>query len=168
MRLFQRNALAILALATLLGTGAPRASAQATAPDPDAKLLEGTWTVQVTQRNCISGAPIGNPFLSYLTFAQGGTLVETTANPNFFPAVRGPGHGVWGHSHARTFNAASTAFITLNGALVKTQVINQIIEVNSPDDFTTVAAKVQFFSPAGTLLLSGCATATGKRFTLGG
>ena len=59
--------------------------------------LVATWVVQVTQRDCASGAPLGVPFYSLLTFNEGGTMTETTANPMFFPAERGPGHGVWSH-----------------------------------------------------------------------
>ena len=56
---------------------------------PEAGGLEGSWTVKVTQHNCATGDPVGEPFLSLLTFSRGGTLVESTANPMFFPAVRG-------------------------------------------------------------------------------
>lgn len=108
---------------------APAAGAQTKDWDSEARGLEGSWTVQVTQVNCETGAALGSPFLSLLTFAQGGTLVETTSNPMFFPAVRGPGHGVWSHLDRRLFKAVSVAFITVNGALASTQTISQTIEM---------------------------------------
>jgi hypothetical protein len=133
--------------------------------------LIGTWQVQVALHNCQSGVPIGAPFYSLLTFADGGTMTESTANAMFFPAIRGPGHGVWneggfdGFSGVHTYSAASIAFITMNGALVKTQKISQTIVMGpGPDEFTTPQASVQFFDPAGVLLQTGCASAVGTRF----
>jgi len=128
--------------------------------------LAGTWQVQVTLRNCQSGAPIGAPFYSLLTFADGGTLTESTANPLFYPAVRGPGQGVWSRNrHGKQYSASSIAFITMNGGLVKTQKITQTIDMGpGQDDFVTPHATVEFFDPVGNLLNSGCATAMGKRF----
>lgn len=133
--------------------------------DFDSDGLVGTWQVQVALHNCQSGAAIGAPFQSLLTFADGGTLTESTANAMFFPAIRGPGHGVWSRVHRGQYSAASIAFITMNGALVKTQKITQTIEMGpNPDEFTTPQASVQFFDPAGNLLMTGCATAVGERF----
>lgn len=132
----------------------------------DAKRLEGTWIVQVTQHDCQSGATLGAPFLSLLTFARGGTMTETTSNPMLAPPiVRGPGHGVWSYKGGRRYRASSIALITVNGVLAKSQVITQRIELkNGLDDFDTTKVSVQFFDPAGNLLMTGCATATGKRF----
>ncbi|MFI5094291.1 MAG: hypothetical protein WCE50_00005 [Candidatus Acidiferrum sp.] len=161
------KALAVLAmsLALLLLVGR-RAVAHSGDWDRDAKTLEGTWVVTVTQQVCPNGPAVAPPFKSLLTFNQGGTMTETTTNPMIVPPVfRGPGHGVWSHTGAHTFSADTLAFITVNGALVKTQKISQTIEIgDNPDQFTTTEASVQFFDPAGNLLVSGCATATGQRF----
>ena len=142
------------------------ASAQTEDWDFAARRLEGSWTVQVILRDCQTGVPLGSPFLSMLTFVRGGTLLETTSSPAFFPAVRGPGHGVWSHSGLglHTFKAASTAFITSNGVLVKTQTITQKIEMGSnPNTFTTPSASVVFVPAGGGPTITGCATATGTR-----
>jgi hypothetical protein len=99
-----------------------------------------------------------------LTFSRGGTLLETTANPMFFPAVRGPGHGVWSHANDRTFKAVSVAFITLNGALAKTQTIRQTIKMgDDPDTFKTSSATVLIVPAGGGPNISGCASAIGTR-----
>lgn len=128
------------------------------------QALEGTWRVRVTVVNCATGKPLGMPFPSLLSFAQGGTLTETTANGSFFPAVRGPGHGSWKATGGKSYDAATEAFITLNGALVRTQRIAQEIVIgDSPDDFFS-SASITFYSPAGALLGKGCATAEGERF----
>jgi len=135
--------------------------------------LEGTWTVQVTQRDCSSGAPLGVPFYSLLTFNEGGTMTETTANSMFFPAVRGPGHGGWsrvkgggyGDAGDRRYQAKSLALITVNGVLTQEQIIRQNIQIgNNPNTFQTTSASVEFYKPDGSLLRRGCATAQGTRF----
>lgn len=167
MRLKALNALSVLVLAGLcMLSFAPSTLAQSENWRSDGNLLEGTWIVQVTQQDCQSGAALGAPFLSLLTFARGGTMTETTSNPMFAPPIaRGPGHGVWGATGHRTYSASSIAFITVSGVLAKTQVITQTIKFGtSPDNFATTAATVQFFNPAGSLVMAGCAAATGKRF----
>jgi hypothetical protein len=157
-------------LFTLVITGvcalsfAGTASAQTEDWDFGGRRLEGSWTVQITLQNCQTGAAMGNPFFSLLTFARGGTAVETTANPMFFPAVRGPGHGVWSHTGPHTFRAVTVAFITSSGVLVKTQTITQTIEMgDDPDSFTTPSASVVFIPTDGGPTITGCATATGTR-----
>ena len=152
-------------LAVLAGLLLSVASARAQSSVPTGKELEGTWKVEVTQRDCSTGDPLGPPFQSLLTFASGGTMTETTDNPMFFPAERSPGHGVWSFKGGSRYTAATTAFVTLNGALAKTQKITQTIEMGDDlNRFTTVKATVQFFDPNGKLLVTGCATATGVRF----
>jgi len=154
-----------LPLAVLAGLVLSVASAGAQSSVPTGKALEGTWQVVVTQRDCTTGDPLGQPFQSLLTFANGGTMTETTDNPLFYPAERSPGHGVWSFRGGARYIAATTAFITLNGALAKTQKITQsIVMGDDQNTFTTVKARVQFFDPMGNLLVSGCATATGVRF----
>ena len=122
--------------------------------------------VQVTQEDCSLHTPIGTPFLSLLTYNRGGTVTDTTSNPMGFAAVRGPGHGVWSKAGNHTFKAYTIAFVTLNGVLTRTQTILQTIEVDSSDTYKVTAASVKFFAPDGTLLFTGCATATAKRFEL--
>ena len=163
------NSIICRTLVTLVITGAcvfslaGAASAQTHDWDLAARSLEGSWTVQVTQTNCQTGAALGNPFYSLLTFARGGTLVESTANPMFFPAVRGPGHGVWSRTGHGTFRAVSVAFITANGVLVKTQTITQKIEMDNSNTFSTPSASVVFVPADGGPTITGCAIATGTR-----
>lgn len=160
------KALAVLAIGFgLLLLVGRRATAHSADWDSDGRTLEGTWVVTITQNVCPNGPIIGSPFQSLLTFNAGGTMTETTENPMFFPALRGPGHGVWSHTARHTYSSDLMAFITLNGALVKTQKISQTIEIgDDPNQFTTPEASVQFFDPSGNLLVNGCATATGQRF----
>jgi hypothetical protein len=153
--------LVVFTCATLL---AQLAGAQTQNGLPEARGLEGSWVVQVTQLNCETGAALGSPFFSLLTFARGGTLVETTSNPMFFPAVRGPGHGIWSRQGLHLFKAESVAFITVNGALASTQTITQTIELGEdPNSFKTTTASVVVVPTAGGPTITGCATAIGKR-----
>jgi hypothetical protein len=131
--------------------------------DGKADRIVGTWNVTVKLVNCSTGQSLGSPFPSFLTFGTGGTLVETTANPLFFPSVRGPGHGIWSAEGGNGYRASSTAHITNNGVLVRTQTIVQDIEMSSPNEFVSNAS-IQFFDPSGALIQKGCATATAERY----
>ncbi|MEO8726354.1 MAG: hypothetical protein ABI383_09525 [Acidobacteriaceae bacterium] len=156
------SALALgLMLVLSLGRGAMAQSAETHA----SPTLHGTWIVAVQIRNCQTGAPLGMPFRSLLSFAAGGTVTETTENPMFYPALRGPGHGIWSRTGSHNFKASTTAFIALNGSLVKTQRIGQNIEISTdPNQFTTTSAVVEFFDPDGNLIQKGCASAVGVRY----
>ena len=82
--------LAVLVLAGLLVT--------TTASDPvvaSGDVLTGAWSVQVTLRDCTTGAPIGPPINSLVTFHEGGTLSETAGGLGFAIGQRSPGHGIW-------------------------------------------------------------------------
>ena len=132
--------------------------------DFGARKLEGSWKTQVTQRNCATGAALGPAFEGLLTFARGGTLLESTAAPAHFPSVRGNGHGVWSNTYRhRTFNAVFVAQITLNGVLTRTQTVRQTIVVGDNGDTFTASGPVTFVFADGSPTINGCATATATR-----
>jgi hypothetical protein len=140
-------------------------AAMQSAQAAEAPSLVGTWQVQITLKDCTTSAPHGQPFQSLLTFAQGGTVTETTSNPGFFPAMRGPGHGNWSSTADRLYTASTVAYITLNGVLAKTQTITQpTIQMTGDNTFETPSAAVKFYGPDGSLLASACAVASGKRY----
>ena len=56
--------------------------------------LEGTWDVQVTIRNCQTGAEIRH-FASLTVFMSGGTMLDSTSG--IPQALKTPGQGVWSH-----------------------------------------------------------------------
>jgi hypothetical protein len=134
----------------------------------DPQKLEGTWVVTVSLQDCSLGTPIGAPFTSLLTFARGGTMTESTSSPMFFPAFRGPGHGIWSKTGGNTYKALSIAMITVNGVLTRTQTITQAIEMQNENSFATTSATVKFFAPNGTVVGTGCAAATGTRLEFEG
>ena len=172
-------AVAALALSgtLILGSGR-RISARPAPPEHESshgRDLQGTWRVQVETRNCQTNAPLGKPFASLLSFADGGTMSETTSSPAFAPGQRTSGFGVWSHVERHTYSAKSVAFLIFTtppnppmspGFTAGTQTITQNIEFkDGPDQFTSEAT-VEFADTAGTVYRSGCATATAQRLEL--
>jgi hypothetical protein len=91
MRRKLRNVLMSLVLATASGS-------LATAQSEDSSSgLAGTWMIQVTLRNCDTGAALAAPVHSLVTFHRGGTLSESVGPTSFAAGQRSPGHGVWNH-----------------------------------------------------------------------
>lgn len=132
--------------------------------------LTGTWLVQVQQYDCKTEAALGPAFASFLTFGADRTLIETTANPGFEPGQRGPGHGLWERTRHDTYRAVSEAFIifsspahgTVPAFAVGRQRIEQEITLYGGGKLKS-DAQVSFTDPSGTVLRSGCASATGTR-----
>jgi hypothetical protein len=154
----QKRVVLVIAILTVISPLA-RAVAQ------DGSLV-GTWMVTVTREDCQTHVQVGPPFLSLLTYNPGGTMTDTSSNPQFGQSVRGPGHGVWIHTNDHSYNVFSAAFVTMNGTLVSTQFLKQAIDVTTPDDYAVPAASIQFVAPDGTIISTGCATAVGKRLNV--
>jgi hypothetical protein len=166
--------LAVAAVILLTGTLAlsfgQAASGQWEGHDSSASILEGTWRVEIRQSNCATGVE-GSPFRSFLTFAPGGTLTGTTANPAFLPGQRSPDHGIWSHKRGHDYFALSEAFLLFDsdahppfpGFRAGTQRISQEIELKNHNEFTS-ATVVEFFDVNGNSVLTGCANAVGRRF----
>lgn len=163
-----RHSAASLALLSLLvSTIAFVTSRDARAGEPDgqsrsqAKRLEGTWFTQVTIRDCDTGAPV-REFPALNTFAQGGTLIDTTTAAG--PALRSPGHGVWDKTGGHRFRAYSLAFLfNPTNVWTGTQTISQDIQIgDNPDEFTSTASS-QIFDTGMNLLNTFCSTAVARR-----
>ena len=155
-----------LACALVLGTVVAAPPADAHGPQPS-YALAGTWRVTVATYNCTT--LVANPsFVSYLTFGADGSLVETTANAAFQPGQRSAGHGFWervGHNYYRAVSEAFIQFTTtapLPPFVRGSQRIEQGIQMTGRNKFETDAT-LTFFDTAGTVLVSGCARATGQR-----
>ena len=132
--------------------------------------LEGTWRVQVTLRNCQTGAELRPATPAVLTFTKDETLTETTTV--FPPAMRSPGHGFWRRSGGQTYTAVTEAFLfnptaPTASSWIGTQRITQTIQfADNPDEFYSTAS-TEFFGPDGNPIPgfppSGCATAIARR-----
>jgi hypothetical protein len=153
---------ALLASVTLAGIISAKTAVAAQEPaKSNGPKLEGTWRVHVTIRDCNSGAAL-RMFPAFLTFAQGGTLTETTTG--FAPALRSPGHGFWRHTNYHSYLAVSEAFLfSPTGVWTGTQRLTQSIEIgDSPDQLDSTATN-EIYDPNGQLITSGCATAVATR-----
>jgi len=156
-----------LGLMLMIGMTAPAAAE----PDDNsipAKALVGTWRVAITTYNCLTN--VQNPTIaSLLTFGADGSLIETTSSPQFAVGQRTIGHGRWERLGSGAYRAVFEAFIMFptpssTPPLARgRQRVEQGITMTSRDSFTSDAS-VTFFDTSGTVLLSGCARASGVRF----
>jgi hypothetical protein len=140
-----------------LGTGMQAQS------EESARGLTGAWWVTVVQYDCVTGVT-RPPFTSLLAFARGGTMSETTANPSFQPGQRSPGYGTWTNTNDGGYGSVDESFIlyTAGPFTQGTQRINHSIALTDENHLSDTAT-VQFYDTHGTLLVSGCARASGVR-----
>jgi hypothetical protein len=96
-----------LAVAVLVG---PTAAGAAHAEAPILRAA-GTYAVDVTLRDCASGAETGPAFLSLVTFHGDGSLFETPGGRAFAPGQRGDGHGTWRRTGGSTLRQEVIALI---------------------------------------------------------
>jgi hypothetical protein len=140
-------------------------------PSQAGATVEGVWLVQVTLRNCDTGAPMGPPFTSLLTFAHGGTVVETPGSLAFAPGQRSNGHGYWAHDGGRRYSQQMVALLLFTtppgpgtpGFEAGWQMITQAVDLVDADHIESEGQN-WFYRSNGELYRSGCSTATGSRF----
>ena len=144
--------------------------------------LVGTWTVQVTLRDCVTNAPLGPPFRSLVTFHRGGTLSESTASPAFAIGQRPPGHGVWTYQGNHTYLQRMIALILFDtppnlpgspgfnpslpvspGFFAGWQTVTHTLELVDADHATSAGTNT-FYRADGTPYRTGCSTAVAERF----
>ena len=137
-------------------------------------VLEGPWQVTITPASCDTGEEFPQfTFVSYLTFAAGGTLIESTSNRGFQPGQRSPGHGYWERTGRKSYHAHFQAFVLFDSAIPVTppnrpyqrgkQTLDQTMEFQDSNHWTS-DAQVTFVDSAGaTVDPSGCAKATAER-----
>jgi len=88
-------------------------AALAHAGGSDARVT-GTYAVQVTLRDCASGAAAGPSFDSLVTLHGDGTISETPGGRAFAPGQRGAGHGAWRRTGRHTYRQDMIALITFD------------------------------------------------------
>ena len=148
-----------LAVMLLLTTGL---GAQEGNSESQAGRLEGTWRVQLTVRDCQTGA-VQRTFPALFAFAKGGILTFTTAGQP--PAVATPGYGIWGHTGGHSYSAVTEAFIfNPAGAWIQTHRLTRVIELDKDADGFTDTTQLEIFDTSGNLIVRGCATSVGRRF----
>jgi hypothetical protein len=115
---------------------------------PSAPLV-GTWQVRLTPYNCATLEEFPQAaFNSFMTFGEGGTMLETTSNPSFLAGQRSPGHGYWERTDRDSYHAIFRAFVqfTTPNPVPPTvpyqrgvQTVDQGIEMQGDDQWTSDA-----------------------------
>jgi hypothetical protein len=124
--------------------------------------LQGTWRVQVTVRDCQTGAVL-RTFPALFAFAKGGTVTNTTAGQS--PALFTPGFGVWRHTQGRTYTAVLEAFVfSPDGVWIQTNRFTRSIELDGDADEFTDSINLEIFDTSGNLITTGCGTSVATRF----
>jgi len=150
-------ALVLAGMLLALGSGL-NAGAQS---ESQAGRIEGTWRVQLTVRDCQTGAAL-RTFPALFIFGNGGTLSFTTAGQP--PALSTPGVGVWGHAGGNNYSAVSETFVfSPAGVWIQTHRLTRVIEIrNDANEFTDTIA-LEIFNPTGNLIATGCGTTVANR-----
>ncbi len=126
--------------------------------------LVGVWVTQVTRRNCETGEPIGATSQSQVTFAKGGTLLETIG-PSIF---RSPGNGIWEREHGRKKYSSALRFMRFDaaGSFVGSGVVRVDLTLDETGDHYTSTATNDVLDVNGNVIGSGCATSVSTRFSI--
>src|SRR5262245_27213115 len=173
------RAVSIVCLTALLLAAA---SVRAEAQSNERASLVGTWGVQVTLRDCATGAPLGPPFNSLVTFHGEGTLSESAASLAFAPGQRSPGHGTWTRKRGHTYQQEMIALILFDtqpnlpgtptfdpgkpvspGFFAGSVTVSHTVRFTAVDQIASTGTD-SFYKMNGELYRSGCSTATGDRF----
>ena len=130
-----------------------------------ANRIVGAWETTVQPRNCDTGEPAGPAFNGVLTFNEGGTVAEYGANPA--TPYRTPGHGIWLNLGGGSNYVMKFSFIPLTptGVPIGRMRVTQEIELSRFSDESTSRGGFVLTNFAGTVLATGCSTATAARLT---
>jgi hypothetical protein len=158
------------------------ADAGAASSHSSASVLVGAWGVQVTLRDCATGAPLGPPFNSLVSAHEGGTMSENAASLAFAPGQRTAGHGTWARIGRRTYRQNMIALILFDtapnlpgtptfdpslpvspGFFAGSVTISHTIVLSNANNFTSSGTNA-FYREDGTVYRTGCSTAVGQRF----
>jgi hypothetical protein len=142
----------------LLGIAVSPAPAQGASEDASGKL-EGTWSNEVTVRDCGTGAALFS-FPALVTFNSGGTMIDTTTGTS--PSLRSPGLGKWERTGNRTYSVTVFALLfTPAGTWSGTQRLDISIFVTGNDNTFNTSSTT--FDTGGIRAGAACATGVGHR-----
>jgi hypothetical protein len=136
-------------------------TAQDQAPE---RSLVGVWVTQVTRRNCETGEPIGATSQIQLTFAKGGTLLETVG-PSIFRSL---GNGIWRRGSGWNEYSFAQRFMRYDaaGSFVGSMVVRVALTLDETGDHYTSTATNDVLDVNGNVIGSGCATSVSTRFSM--
>jgi hypothetical protein len=153
--------LAVLVISTLT-FGLVSAQDDSKSQNGDGGRLGGTWDVQVTIRNCQTGAAI-RTFASITTFMSGGTMVDSTSGTP--QALKTPGHGIWSHAGGNTYRFKFKSFsFDASGAPTGWTIISHEANLNHGANDLESAGTAEVYNLNGNLIFTGCSTTTATRF----
>lgn len=169
-------------LAVLLLTGLLVTTTASDAVVASGDVLAGAWSIQVTLRDCTTGATLGPPINSLVTFHEGGTLSETAGGLGFAIGQRSPGHGIWWQNSRRTYRQKFIALLNFDtpanlpgtpgfdptkpvspGFFAGWQTVTHTLELADPNHATSEGTNA-FYKTDGTVYRTGCSTAVAERF----
>jgi len=132
------------------------------AQNPPERSLVGVWLTQVTRRNCDTGEPIAATNRSQVTFAEGGTFLETIG-PSI---IRSPGNGIWKREHGWNEYSYALRFMRFDaaGSFVGSGVVRVALTLDETGDHYTSTATNDVLDVNGNVIGSGCATSVSTRF----
>ena len=126
------------------------------------RKLEGSWNVQVTPYNCVTGVP-ATTTPSMLTFMRGGTMQETGSR--IAPTLRAPGHGIWTYESRNHYTAKFQFFrFNADGTLAGRQIVTQQTTLSSDGNSFTSSATAQVLDVNGNIIANNCSNGAGTRF----
>jgi hypothetical protein len=127
---------------------------------PRGGRFEGTWNARVMIRNCRSGAEIRS-FDSIGTFMFGGTMLDSTSGVP--QALKTPGHGVWSHITANTYQFSFKSFsFDPSGNFTGWTIVRHRASLYG--DYYQSQGTSEFYDANGNLLATGCSSTTATRF----
>lgn len=151
------------ALALLMLVGGWQISVSGQIDEAPERSLVGVWLTQVTRRNCDTGEPIAAAGRIQVTFAEGGTLLETIG-----PSIlRSPGNGIWKREQGWNEYSYALRFMRFDaaGVFVGSGVVRAAITLDETGDNYISTATNDVLDAAGNVISSGCATSVSTRFT---
>jgi hypothetical protein len=151
----------MFALVATVGFNFATAQAQAPRAQLGGGRLDGAWDVRVTLFNCVTGATIRS-FDSVTQFMKGGTLIDSTsAMPQ---ALKTPGQGIWRHDTGDSYIFRFKVFtFDAAGNYTGYQIVSQRANLDPDGSSYVSVGTAQFFTPNGTLIMTGCSSTTASR-----
>lgn len=171
---------AVLGLGILLASSVPAAAQSEESASKNGPV--GTWTVQVTLRNCATNAPAGPTFQSLVTLHRGGTVSESAGSLAFAVGQRSSGHGTWTYEGHGVYRQRLVALILFDtpanlpgtpgfnpslpvspGFFAGWQTVTHRLEFDDTGNLRSAGTN-EFYKSNGELYRAGCSSAVGQRF----